>query len=325
MIKNKPSLSIGIPVFNGEKYLRQAIDSVLAQTYQDFELIISDNGSTDQTENICREYLSKDDRVYYFRSEKNHGAAWNWNRVFELSSGVYFKWVAHDDVYDPQFLAKCIDVLEKDPAIILCHSKNALIDELGKVIGKYESATFRNFQKPHERFYEVLIRKGYPTLAWLIFGVFRREALKKTRLFGPHIGSDWNFLAETILIGGIFEIPEFLFLRRKHAQSYAERYYDSTSGKVRDYRTETLWWTGNNKRPLIVLPYFRSCWEFFKSISHIDISFSERRLCHGEIFRWILRKGWRYLLSDFTYEFDNWRIRINYGKRNTTMFYQVSH
>jgi glycosyltransferase involved in cell wall biosynthesis len=322
--KNKHSLSIGIPVFNGEKYLRQAIDSILAQTYRDFELIISDNASTDKTENICREYLRKDDRVKYLRSEKNRGAAWNWNRVFELSSGVYFKWVAHDDVYDPQYLAKCINVLEKDSTIILCHSKNALIDELGNLVGKYEPATFRDSKEPHERFREVLNRKGYPTLAWLIFGVFRRDALQKSRLYGGFVGSDWNFLAETSLIGRIFEIPEFLFLRRKHKQSYAERYYDSVAGQVRDYRTQTLWWSGNNKRPLIVLPSFRSCWEFFRSVSHIDMNFSERRLCHGEIFSWLLRKGWRDLKDDLSNELDNWRIRIDYGKRDTTMFHRVT-
>ena len=320
MVKNKPSLSIGLPVFNGEKYLKQAIDSILAQTYQDFELIISDNASTDLTENICREYLSKDDRIYYYRSEENHGAAWNWNRVFELSSGVYFKWVAHDDIYVPQFLAKCISVLEKDPMIILCHSKSALIDELGTLIGKYEIPTFRDSQKSHERFCEVLNRKSSPILAWLIFGVFRRDSLKMSQLNGAYIGSDWNFLAEISLIGRIFEIPEFMFLRRKHGQSYAERYYDSTAGQVRDYRTETLWWTGNKKRPIIVLPYFRSCWEFFKSIRHVDMSFSERKLCHGELFRWILRKGWRYLKSDFANELDIWRIIINYGTIKNKIF-----
>ena len=324
MVTNKPSLSIGIPVFNGEKYLPQAIDSILAQTYQDFEIIISDNASTDQTENICHEYLRKDNRIHYYRSEINHGAAWNWNHVFELSSGVYFKWVAHDDIYDPQYLEKCISVLLKDPAIILCHSKNALIDELGNIIGKYKPATLRDSKEPHERFREVLNRKGFPTLAWLIFGVFRRDVLAKSQLYGRHIAADWNFLGEISLIGQIFELPEFLFLRRKHRDSYAETYYDSTAGRVRDYRTETLWWTGNKKRPLIVLPYFRSWWEFIKSISHVDMSFSERRLCYRELSRWILRKGWRYLLTDFTYEFDNWRIKINYGKRDTMMFYRVT-
>jgi glycosyltransferase involved in cell wall biosynthesis len=320
MAMNKHSLSIGIPVFNGEKYLGQALDSILDQTYQDFEIIISDNASTDQTEKICRKYSKKDDRIHYFRSEKNHGAAWNWNRVFELSSGVYFKWVAHDDIYDPQFLAKCINVLEKDPTIILCHSKNALIDELGNVIGRYEPPTFSDSQNPHERFREVLNRKGFPTLAWLIFGVFRRDALKKTRLFGGHIAADWNFLAEASLIGRLVEIPDFLFLRRKHDQSYAERYYDSRTGQVHDYRTESLWWTGKKKRPLIVMPYIRSCLEFLKSINHVGINFFERMLCYREILDWLLRKGWMYLKYDFSNEIDVWRIKINYGEMKDRMF-----
>jgi glycosyltransferase involved in cell wall biosynthesis len=90
--RDKPRLSIGMPVFNGEKYLKEALDSILAQTYSDFELLISDNASTDRTEQICREYAAKDRRIRYYRNEKNIGAPKNFNRVFELSSGKYFRW-----------------------------------------------------------------------------------------------------------------------------------------------------------------------------------------------------------------------------------------
>ena len=314
MVENKPSLSIGLPVFNGEKYLKQALDSVRAQTYHDFELIISDNGSTDRTEEICREYLKKDNRICYYRSEKNRGLAWNWNRVFELSSGVYFKWVAHDDIMAPQFVEKCINALERDPALILCHSKNNMINEFGNVVGEYKFVPFTDSQEPHERFREVLNRFGEPTLAWLIFGVFRRDLLKKTRLWPSHIAGDWNLLAEISLVGRIYDVPEFLFSRRKHTQSYTEKHYDSQP-RIRDYRNESLFWTGNTKRPLIVMPSFQSCFELFRSISHFDMSFSEQRLCYEEIWRWILRKGWRYLKSDIGYELDFQRMTINYGKR----------
>jgi glycosyltransferase involved in cell wall biosynthesis len=297
MVGNKPRLSIGLPVFNGEKYLRQAIDSIL---------IISDNGSTDRTGEICREYL-KDDRVHYYRSEKNHGLAWNLNRVFELSSGVYFKWAAHDDMMASEFLSKCISVLEKDPAIVLCHSKNAIIDETGEVVGTYRLGTIMDSKKPHERFSEMLNRKGFP---WLIFGVFRRDALSMTQIFGGYIGSDWNLLAEISLIGRIVEIPEYLFFRREHPQAYTNRHY-SKPVRVHDYRTETLWLTGRKRKALIVLPHWRNCIEFFKSVRHVPLTWSERWLCYREITRWFLGKGKGWMKWDFSNVFELWWSGLN--------------
>src|SRR5436190_12174806 len=93
-----PIVSIGLPVFNGERYLRQALDSLLGQDFQDFELIISDNASTDRTAEICRAYVAKDRRIRYYRNESNIGSAPNYRRVFELARGEFFKWCSHDDV-----------------------------------------------------------------------------------------------------------------------------------------------------------------------------------------------------------------------------------
>src|SRR5688572_7662493 len=123
-----PKVSIGLPVYNGENYLSQALDSLLGQTYSDFELIISDNGSTDRTQEICRAYAIKDRRVRYFRSATNRGAAWNFNNVFALSSGKYFKWAAHDDICAPEFLERCLEVLECDPGIVVCFPKTMQMD-----------------------------------------------------------------------------------------------------------------------------------------------------------------------------------------------------
>src|SRR3989337_590294 len=128
MVANMPTVSIGLPVFNGEKYLRQALDSILAQTYQDFELIISDNASTDKTQQICREYVKKDSRIRYYRNKRNLGATRNHNRVFELSCGEYFKWASHDDLLAPEFLSRCVSVLDQDHSIVLCHSKTGRIN-----------------------------------------------------------------------------------------------------------------------------------------------------------------------------------------------------
>lgn len=109
-----PRVSVGMPIYNGERFLKAAIESILAQTLTDFELIISDNGSTDQTQEICQAYATKDQRIRYYRSAQNFGASWNHNRVFELSTSEYFKWAACDDICKPEYLEQCVEILVDD-------------------------------------------------------------------------------------------------------------------------------------------------------------------------------------------------------------------
>ena len=149
MTSNQPRLSIGLPVYNGEKFLKEAIDSLLAQTFEDFELIISDNASTDKTEEICRAYAEKDQRIRYYRNDKNIGCARNFDRVFKLSSGEYFKWAAYDDLHAPDFIEKCVEVLDQDPTIILCHSQTYFIDEEGSFLQNYDIKLKAYALKPH--------------------------------------------------------------------------------------------------------------------------------------------------------------------------------
>ncbi len=114
-------LSIGLPVYNGERFLSAAIDSLLRQTFEDFELIISDNASTDATGAICRGYADQDRRIRYLPTKENIGSAPNFNRVIELASAPYFSWAAHDDVRAPQYLERCVEVLDRDPSVILAY------------------------------------------------------------------------------------------------------------------------------------------------------------------------------------------------------------
>ena len=108
--------------------MRRAIESHLAQSFNDFELIISDNASTDGTRDICEHYASVDPRVRHYRTSANHGAIWNFNRCFELARGEYFKWSAHDDFIDPTFCEKCIEILDSSPDVVLCHSLSKVVD-----------------------------------------------------------------------------------------------------------------------------------------------------------------------------------------------------
>jgi len=137
---NVPKVSIGLPVYNGERYLREAIDSILAQTMDDFELIICDNASTDGTEVVCREYVDRDDRIRYYRNDDNLGASRNFNRTVELALASYFKWAAHDDALAANYLARCVEILDHEPTVVLSHSDAWIIDENTRRIGKQHYA-----------------------------------------------------------------------------------------------------------------------------------------------------------------------------------------
>src|SRR5437879_5289624 len=116
-----PRVTIGMPVYNGEARLATALDSLLAQDYRDFELIISDNASTDATGSICHDYARADGRIRYYRHPQNMGAAHNFQRVLQLARGQYFMWAAYDDLWDPDFLTRCLAVLETDPSAVLAY------------------------------------------------------------------------------------------------------------------------------------------------------------------------------------------------------------
>jgi glycosyltransferase involved in cell wall biosynthesis len=131
MSDSRPLISIGLPVFNGEDYIRQALDSLLAQSYVDFEVNISDNASTDRTEEVCGLYSAKDKRVRYHRNPQNLGILPNWRRVLELASGDYFMWAAHDDHWSENYLQTLLQCLLANPKAILAAGKTVYVDESG--------------------------------------------------------------------------------------------------------------------------------------------------------------------------------------------------
>lgn len=294
MSGDKPYVSVGLPVFNGEDYLEEALDSILAQTYSDFELIISDNASTDRTEEICRAYTVRDKRIRYFRNETNLGAAKNFNRVFELSSGEYFKWASYDDVLGPEFLSRCITVLDQDSSIVLCHAKTGRINEHSALVGVYEEYQYLRLgsRKPHERFFD-LIRLNHSCN--IVFGVTRASALRMTSLIGPYPASDRVLLAQLGLIGRLHEIPDILFYRRDHPQ---------TTWEVWGEKPEVVVWFDPTKAGRMVFPYWRLCFEYFMSISRVPLGWSDRLLCYvqwARLFKQRWRQNlpmWRWLVMD---------------------------
>lgn len=215
---NNPYVSIGLPVYNGEQYLRETLDSILAQTFTDFELIISDNASTDNTEGICREYADRDKRISYYRNLKNIGAAGNYNRTFELSSGRYFKWAAHDDLIAPEFLERCVAVLDSEPSVVVCYTREVCIDEKGQPLRKRGNLLNLRSSKPRERFkeyHDLWYKRGF-THANQCFALIKSSALAKTPLIGSYVWSELALGAELLLLGEFYEIPEYLFFFRYH-------------------------------------------------------------------------------------------------------------
>ncbi|MCC7207419.1 MAG: glycosyltransferase [Anaerolineae bacterium] len=230
-----PLASIGLPVFNGEKLLPRTLDSLLGQTFTELEVIISDNASTDGTEAICRDYARRDARIRYVRNEKNIGARPNFNQLVGMARGRYFKWAAHDDLLAPQYMEKCVAVLEQDRSVALCHSLARLIDDDGDelplpppgrnyITDKRGEVVYVGFdaaeeslasRQPARRFRASMMETGW---VFEIFGVIRTDVLRRTPLLDAFYGADKVLLAQIALQGRVVNVQERLFLNRRHAE-----------------------------------------------------------------------------------------------------------
>jgi len=237
MEDNKPLVSVGMPVYNGEQYIKQALDSLLAQDYDNFELIISDNDSEDKTQQICLEYIAKDKRIKYYRQQDNLGAITNFNWVFEKSAGKYFMWAAHDDIWAPTYISKCVDMLEKETNAVLCCTYIKLIDrdgyELAAVDNNFEALSLDS----RRRLQSLMRASGWCTT---IYGLIRREALLKTRLCQKIWGTDWCLLFELCLLGTFVRVHEPLFYYRVFGSNVSlpkaiRNIYNSDKVKIPSY------------------------------------------------------------------------------------------
>src|SRR3981081_3969524 len=208
-----PVVSIGMPVYNGEGFVRQALESILIQDYLNFELIISDNASTDATSKICGG-TPTGTRVRYVRNETNLGASPNHKRVFEMGTGDYFKWAAHDDECLPTFLSRCMSVFgEASQSVVLVYPQSLIIDEEGRMIREYRASIEAKASGPHRRLASVLSNVVLGTPA---YGVMRATALKQTRLIDAFFSSDYVLFAELAMLGEIWELPEPLLRKSFH-------------------------------------------------------------------------------------------------------------
>jgi glycosyltransferase involved in cell wall biosynthesis len=211
----QPRISVTLPVYNGERYLGQAITSILGQTFSNLELIISDNASTDATEEICRGFAAQDRRVRYFRQPRNIGASPNFNICYELASSEYFKWAAHDDFLEPEYLAECIRALDANPDAVLCQSLVRLVDDHDRLIQVFRAVEpGAASHDPAERF---AARMRNPRCLD-IWGVIRMSALHNSVLIGSYVGMDRALLLELALRGRFVALDRPLFSNRDHPE-----------------------------------------------------------------------------------------------------------
>jgi glycosyltransferase involved in cell wall biosynthesis len=278
--KTPPRVSVGLPVFNGADYLPEALDSLLAQTYTDFELIISDNASTDSTPKICQEYAAQDSRIHYQRNPKNIGAMQNWYHSFRLSSGEYFVGAAHDDRYHPKFLSRSLAMFEEHPTAVVCYPKTKVIDEHGNFVHNFERAADTTSPQPHVRLYNVI---SIDLLCIQLLGMFRASAFGKTQSYTGYYGCDRNALAELALLGPLYEVPEYLFYHRLHPKALgAARHSGRSVQELLSWDPGTNW-----AARFPTLTRFRN---YFASVARMPLRGPERLLCYGQLMRLIADK-----------------------------------
>jgi glycosyltransferase involved in cell wall biosynthesis len=288
MSDRNPSVSIGIPVFNGEAFLAETLDSLLNQTLCDFEIVISDNASTDGTERICRAYAARDPRIHYFKNEVNRGAAWNYNRVFELSRGHYFKWNSADDVCAPEFLARCVAALDEDPHAVMAISGVAEIDENGTrlssvtVPGQTLLPVMPSSASSHVRFRQVL-RPDHLCIA--VFSLIRSAILRRTDLTGGYADADRVLIAHLVLFGHCAVIPDVLLFSRDHAGRFTRTYRADYEGS----RERTAWFdplTAKRK----VFPHWKKLSNLWRIVGRSPLTWQARLRCYCEVMRWASRR-----------------------------------
>jgi glycosyltransferase involved in cell wall biosynthesis len=279
-----PRLTVGLPVYNGEKYLAESLDALLGQSYGDFRLIISDNASTDTTEEICREYLAKDSRISYYRQPVNIGATPNHNWCFEHSDTELFKWASYDDLYGKDLLGRCVEALDDDPHLVLAHAHQAIIDGNGDIV--FEVDYPLDTTNPHapDRFRSLLFEVGGDDF----YGVMRSDVLRRTPLNGSYHHSDRTIMAELALYGRFHQVPELLFFRRDHPDraERAKPTIRSRSANMEPRRASRL----RNPTVRLLGEYVGG---FVGAIRRAPLSSADRRECYGHLARWLADRAVR--------------------------------
>jgi glycosyltransferase involved in cell wall biosynthesis len=276
--RKAPVVTLGMPIYNGAQYLEASLDSLLAQTFGDFEIVISDNGSTDGTEEICRRYAASDARIRYVRHDVNRGAAWNHNFIICEARGRFFRWHHADDLCDPRHLESCVAALESDPAVVLAYPRTQIIDGATRVTGRYDDRLDLREAAPHDRVRHLLTNVF---LCNPILGLIRIDALRRTALLGSYLRSDHVLLAELAMGGRWAEVPEALFYRRIHAGKSTEA--------NRSLKDRAAWFDPRLRNKKHFWPNLRLFAEHLRAVRRAPIGWQDRLLCGWSVVVWQAR------------------------------------
>lgn len=273
----RPKVVIGLPIYNSEKYVAAAISSHLAQSFGDFHLVISDNGSTDATPDICADFARTDDRVKYERSPENRGILWNHRRVMEAmeSPDQYFRWAAGDDILEPDLLQAMVETLDADDDVeaVMPNTKN--IDGDGKIIGAMERTLDLQSPDVYQRARDILVANYQHVVA---YGLLRVSSLRDMRTRPRYVGWDPIFIWELALRGRIVQIPGPALLRRFHAGSISRV---KTAKEMRK-------WVEPNEKAGMRLPHWTWSYERLRTLLGARLSGRERLRIGGFLFRYTL-------------------------------------
>jgi glycosyltransferase involved in cell wall biosynthesis len=288
----QPRVSIAVPVYNGESFLARTLDALLAQTLGDFELIITDNASTDRTGEICSSYAQRDPRIRYYRAQENRGVVRNFNWCIELARGQYFHWHAADDSCEPTFLEKCVAVLDADDSVVVAFARSRIIDEQDRTIRLNDYDVAADLPRPHERFAAFINLDHRRHCAQEVYGVIRTDALRSTGGYDKCVRTDSILLARLGLLGRFRAVDEPLFLNREHE----DRSVRLVPGQRARTRSRLSKWLGVGPIPppefwdpsvagKITFPEWRVLLEYIRSIRRAPLSAADRARCWAKLAR----------------------------------------
>jgi glycosyltransferase involved in cell wall biosynthesis len=276
-----PRLSIGLPVYNGAQFIAQSLNALLGQSFEDFELIISDNASTDETGDICEQYSKADSRVKYFRQPKNIGLSPNHNFTLDRASGELFKWASHDDLYARDLLKFCVAALDDRPEIVLAHSWSARIDAHNRLIEAEAYPLATAAPSPSQRFRSMLFDSGGDD----DYGVIRTAVLRQVKPNGSYYHAGRTLVSEIALRGPFYHVPQYLYFRRHHAEQ-AEFKYQS----VRRSCTNMDPRRANRLRHPVIRLWTEYAWGYVTAVNRTPLSGAERAACYAYLAEYLVSR-----------------------------------
>lgn len=242
----RPLVSIGVFLYNEERFIRETLTSLLAQDYPSLEIVISDNCSTDSTGAICREFAAGDRRVRYECHQRNIGATANFIHVLGRATGDYFMWASGHDLWSPNLVSECVAALERRPDAALAYASSSWIDEQGRPLGRESGWYDTRGSDAIVRFFMVFWGNLHP-----ILGLIRTRYLRELRKIHACAGADQIVLSELALKGDFLHVTGASWWRRqpRAKESHRDRMKRYTS---REFGLATSWL--DRRLPLLRLP-----------------------------------------------------------------------